>query len=201
MSTDPLTKGQKTRLSLIKAAQVLFAKKGYAETGVDEIVESINLTTGVFYSNFKSKEDLLKTVLKTQIDFSKRILLTRAPNESDQQWLQRALSTYLSSQHRDSIESSCPLTTMSQELIKLGLDKKTGLSAYLADFESSLSECLDSISSGKGSLAPALISMCVGAIQTSRMQKNQELSDLYLLNTKKAALGLIFGSSSLKGTS
>lgn len=190
-----LTKGQKTRLSLIKAAQSLFARKGYKETGVDDIVASIGLSIGVFYSNFKSKEDLLKTVLSEQIVFSKKYILELKPNESLAEWVQRAIYSYLSPQHRDAIEISCPLTTMSQELYKLELEKKSGLLHYIHDFEEALKNRLNEIQKGLGDLAPAVISICIGGLQAARLQKNSGDSDRYLEQSRKAAMQLIFGKN------
>ncbi len=45
----------------------LFLKKGYVQTTVNEIVKSINVAQGTFYHYFKSKDDILDTIIETYI--------------------------------------------------------------------------------------------------------------------------------------
>ncbi|KKH97015.1 hypothetical protein EO95_06570 [Methanosarcina sp. 1.H.T.1A.1] len=52
------------RLELIEAAESLFAKKGYEDTAVSEIVKKVKVGQGTFYHYFKSKEDILEAVAK-----------------------------------------------------------------------------------------------------------------------------------------
>jgi AcrR family transcriptional regulator len=50
------------KLELIEAAESLFAKKGYEDTAVSEIVKEIKVGQGTFYHYFGSKEDILEAV-------------------------------------------------------------------------------------------------------------------------------------------
>ncbi len=47
----------------MKVAGELFAKKGYEETSVNDILKQIGIAKGTFYHHFKSKEDVLNTFL------------------------------------------------------------------------------------------------------------------------------------------
>lgn len=186
-----VTKGELTRQKLLERAIVSFSKKGYESTSVDELVESIGLTSGVFYANFKSKKDLLNKALAAQINISKKYLLSQKPNETNMEWAKRAVSIYLSPQHRDHIDNSCPLTTLSQELLKLKLLKATGLTEYAAEFRDTLSERLNGLSPGKGILAGPIISLCIGAIISARMETEISKSDEILTQAKKTIFKLI----------
>jgi AcrR family transcriptional regulator len=62
-----LTRDEKkaqTRQRLLDAASTVFARKGFATTTLDEVAEEAGLTKGAVYSNFNSKEDLVKAVLE-----------------------------------------------------------------------------------------------------------------------------------------
>ncbi|MEQ8273118.1 MAG: TetR/AcrR family transcriptional regulator [Deltaproteobacteria bacterium] len=48
----------KTRQKLLRAAEYLFIRKGYAATTVDEICKRAGATKGAFFHHFKNKEDL-----------------------------------------------------------------------------------------------------------------------------------------------
>jgi TetR/AcrR family transcriptional repressor of nem operon len=54
-----------TRTRLIEAARHLFWERGYAATGLAEILARAGANSGSFYHFFESKDDLLRTVLDT----------------------------------------------------------------------------------------------------------------------------------------
>jgi AcrR family transcriptional regulator len=51
-----------TRAKLIRAARTLFARKGYAGVGTEEIVRRAGVTRGAFYHQFPAKRDLFLAV-------------------------------------------------------------------------------------------------------------------------------------------
>ena len=52
-----------TRRRLIDAAQRLFARKGMEACSVEEIAEDAGFSRGAFYSNFDSKEDIMRALI------------------------------------------------------------------------------------------------------------------------------------------
>jgi AcrR family transcriptional regulator len=60
--------GPDTRTRLVEAARYLFWLKGYAATGLAEILERAGANSGSFYHFFESKDALLQTVLDTYTD-------------------------------------------------------------------------------------------------------------------------------------
>src|SRR6516165_2300832 len=57
------TKGQETKLRIIRAAADLFHKQGIRATTPDEIIEASSTGKGQFYHYFKSKDGLVHEVL------------------------------------------------------------------------------------------------------------------------------------------
>lgn len=51
-----------TRAKLVKAARALFARRGYAAVGTEEIVRRAGVTRGALYHQFPAKEDLFLAV-------------------------------------------------------------------------------------------------------------------------------------------
>jgi AcrR family transcriptional regulator len=49
--------------TILKAAETLFAQKGYHQTGIEEIADLAEVSTGAVYIYFKNKEDLLITLM------------------------------------------------------------------------------------------------------------------------------------------
>ena len=56
------TKGEKSKEHLIKSAARLFIKRGYNATGINDILNSAELSKGSFYFYFASKKDLAAAV-------------------------------------------------------------------------------------------------------------------------------------------
>jgi AcrR family transcriptional regulator len=61
--SGPLKRGkEETREQLLAAALELFAQKGYRGTSVRDLAAAAGVTTGAFYSNFRSKRDIYVAV-------------------------------------------------------------------------------------------------------------------------------------------
>ena len=56
---DPLTKGEKTRQAILKAAGKLIGRHGINRTSISEITRYAGVAQGTFYVHFKSKGDLV----------------------------------------------------------------------------------------------------------------------------------------------
>jgi len=59
------TRGEKTRDSLLKSAEILFGRNGFIDTNIHEIVTMSGCSVGTFYIYFKSKQDILSTLVSS----------------------------------------------------------------------------------------------------------------------------------------
>jgi AcrR family transcriptional regulator len=76
-----------TRAALVAAARELFAERGYAGVGTEEIVQRAGVTRGALYHHFNGKEDLLRAVLHDLARELAEASATAALKETDQ-WRQ-----------------------------------------------------------------------------------------------------------------
>ena len=51
-----------TRTELLRVARELFAARGYADVGTEEIVRGAHVTRGALYHHFEDKRDLFRAV-------------------------------------------------------------------------------------------------------------------------------------------
>ena len=57
-------RGEPTRAALVTAARALFAERGYAGVGTEEVVRRAGLTRGALYHHFRDKQDLFRAVFE-----------------------------------------------------------------------------------------------------------------------------------------
>ena len=57
-------RGEATRDALVTAARALFAERGYAGVGTEEVVRRAGVTRGALYHHFRDKQDLFRAVFE-----------------------------------------------------------------------------------------------------------------------------------------
>ena len=58
---------------IVSVSTKLFVEKGYEKTSMQDIVDALGMSKGAIFHHFKSKEEILHTVLKRQCDGTKQI--------------------------------------------------------------------------------------------------------------------------------
>lgn len=89
-------RSEATRGALIAAARRLFAERGYAEVGTEEIVRAAGVTRGALYHHFEGKRGLLRAVYEQlEEELSKQFAATLTPGAEPLQVLREGAETFL----------------------------------------------------------------------------------------------------------
>ena len=85
---------EERKQDILKCAKRLFARKGFENTTMDEVAREAELAKGTLYLYFKSKEELLYSLLEPMlVDYNKRVReLASRPSPSQETTLQRMLA-------------------------------------------------------------------------------------------------------------
>lgn len=79
-----------TRDALVAAARELFAERGFAATGTEEIVSRARVTRGALYHHFRDKKDLFRAVMVSVAGEAAEALVTHelrhAHEQPDEPW-------------------------------------------------------------------------------------------------------------------
>jgi AcrR family transcriptional regulator len=74
MESKHVQRSKVTRDKLVAAARALFAQRGYAAVGTEEIVRAAGVTRGALYHQFRDKEDLFEAVFEqVEIETTQRV--------------------------------------------------------------------------------------------------------------------------------
>src|SRR5262245_20944725 len=100
-----------SRKRLIQAGAALAKKLGFAGTGLDALMEAAGMTTGAFYTQFKSKPELLRAIVEYELS---RVVESFAGKSARQ--LEKALTLYLSPLHVAHPEHGCAIPALGSEI-------------------------------------------------------------------------------------
>lgn len=133
-------KKQRTRCALIDSAFVLFGKKGFEATTVDEIADAVEVSPRTFFRYFASKEEVALSLLEDQMDLFLAALAERPAEEPVLTALRRTAVLTIrdlecgdSGVDRDQYECMDGLMATSSMLAGRAMEVVTGRLGALAD--------------------------------------------------------------------
>jgi TetR/AcrR family transcriptional regulator, transcriptional repressor for nem operon len=167
------------RGKIIQSARRLFNRYGFDNVSIAQIMAGANLTHGGFYGYFKSKSDLYTEVLGcfftdpewkscwegVEVDLS-------SANVGPQ-----VVRAYLSCQHFEDVENSCPMVALPTDVSRSSESAKR---AFETVFQAMVS-VLDRSSTADGGpgriTAQAIAALCVGGMVVARAMVNRTAAD------------------------
>jgi TetR/AcrR family transcriptional regulator, transcriptional repressor for nem operon len=166
------------RKAIIDSARRLFNRHGFESVSVQQIMAGVGLTHGGFYSYFKSKSDLYSEVLGCFF--------------TDPQWKScwegvhvdlsstdvgsQVVRAYLSRQHFEDVENSCPMVALPTDVARSGVSARrafeTVFKAMVSVLERSLSE------NGRSRrTAQSIAALSIGGMIVARTMVDRALAD------------------------
>jgi TetR/AcrR family transcriptional regulator, transcriptional repressor for nem operon len=98
---------------ILAGAARLFREKGFANVSVGELMKNAGLTHGPFYNHFPSKEALMEEAIEFAMQQS-HAGIEKYCGDSDGK--QKYIAAYLSTAHRNSPGTGCPMAAMAVEV-------------------------------------------------------------------------------------
>ena len=97
---------EQVRQKIIQSALQLFNRHGFTAASIDDIMAGAGMTRGGFYSYFQSKSELYAEAISCFVT-EKQEVIANSDKASDR--AVTLLRDYLSHQHLEDLEASCPL--------------------------------------------------------------------------------------------
>lgn len=168
---------EETRQQILEAVHKGFRQHGFAGAGVDGLAKDAGVTSGAFYTHFKSKADAFREAIAIGVE-QFRHAVEHYQRENDGQWLDKFSNFYLGEKRRCNLGDSCALQSLSSEVSRS--DELTRLT-----FQKELLKAMESFASGLPSVDGkpdldttwAALAMLVGGATLARAVQDQELAE------------------------
>ncbi len=181
----------RTRERIVRSARRLFNRRGFSEVSIDDIMSQAGLTRGGFYTYFESKSDLYAQAIRQAL---------REPPVT--QWpeirvdftaidaARQVIQAYLSQQHFEDIEGSCPLVALPSDVSRSDRRVKRAFETVFQGMVDLFAQSLRQDDREDRELALAIAGICVGGMAVARSLENRALADALREAARRAALQL-----------
>jgi len=97
MASETLSKGDRTRNSIVDAAYALMTGQGYAATSMRQIAERAGLALGSIYNHFSSKEEVFRAIVEDRHPFYQIVpILQTVQGNTVEDYVRKAAHTLVS---------------------------------------------------------------------------------------------------------
>jgi len=168
-----------TKEKIVQSARRLFNRHGFDSVSLDQIMSGAGLTRGGFYSYFESKSDLYAEVLGcfftdpgwkscwegVEVDLASKDV---GP---------QVVRAYLSRQHFEDVENSCPMVALPTDVTRSGESAKHAFETVFSAMVSVLERSLQQSSRARSNRAQAIAALCVGGMVVARALEDRARAD------------------------
>jgi AcrR family transcriptional regulator len=164
---------------IIDSARRLFNQHGFESVSVTQIMAGAGLTHGGFYSYFKSKSDLYAEVLGcffTDPEWKNCWEGVHVDLSSTDVGSQ-VVRAYLSRQHFEDVENSCPMVALPTDVARSGVNARRAFETVFLAMVSVLERSLSPNGSSRRAIAQGIAALSIGGMIVARTMVDRTLAD------------------------
>jgi TetR/AcrR family transcriptional regulator, transcriptional repressor for nem operon len=165
--------------AIIDSARKLFNRSGFDNVSLQEIMAGAGLTHGGFYTYFKSKSDLYAEVLGcffTDPNWKSCWEGVKVDLSSTDVGSQ-VVRAYLSRQHFEDVENSCPMVALPTDVARSGPTAKGAFETVFRAMVSVLERSMTDRNDARRRGAQGIAAMCIGGMIVARTVVDRALAD------------------------
>ncbi len=166
------------RKRIVQSARRLFNRHGFENVSVNQIMASAGLTRGGFYTYFKSKSDLYIEALscfftdpKWSGTWERVEIDLNGPQVGPQ-----IVRAYLSRQHLEAAEDSCPMVALPSDVARAGRDARRAFEAVFNAMCGFLQGDVQTHRKSAATTAQAIAALCIGGMVVARAMDDRRLA-------------------------
>ena len=190
----PYTAAHRTRTkkNIIDSARKLFNRHGFENVSIRQIMAGAGLTHGGFYSYFGSKSDLYAEVLNcffTDPEWKNCWEGVHVDLSSTDVGAQ-VVRAYLSRQHYEDVENSCPMVALPTDVARSGVAARSAFETVFRAMVSVLERSLVDKLRPRRVTAQAIAALSIGGMVVARTLVDRTHADQLRASCLEAALQL-----------
>lgn len=165
--------------SINDSARKLFNRHGFESVSLNQIMAGAGLTHGGFYSYFKSKSDLYAEVLGcffTDPEWKSCWEDVHVDLSSSDVGPQ-VVRAYLSRQHFEDVENSCPMVALPTDVARSGISAKRAFETVFKAMVSVLERSLIEKGRSRRTIAQSIAALSIGGMVVARTMVDRALAD------------------------
>lgn len=175
----PVGHRQNTKKQIIESARKLFNRHGFEVVSVQQIMAGAGLTHGGFYSYFKSKSDLYAEVLGcffTDPEWKSCWEGVHVDLSSTDVGPQ-VVRAYLSRQHFEDVENSCPMVALPTDVARSGKSARRAFETVFKAMVSVLERSLSRKDRASRVTAESIAALSIGGMIVARTMVDRARAD------------------------
>jgi TetR/AcrR family transcriptional repressor of nem operon len=175
----PATHRTQVKKKIVASARRLFNKHGFDNVSISQIMAGAALTHGGFYSYFESKSDLYAEVLGcffTDPEWKSRwegVEVDLSAGDVGPQ----VVRAYLSRQHFEDVENSCPMVALPTDVARSGDSAKRAFETVFRAMVDVLERSSTENGRPRRITAQATAALCVGGMVVARAMVDRNHAD------------------------
>ena len=169
----------RVRKKIIDSARKLFNRRGFESVSISEIMADAKMTHGGFYSYFGSKSDLYAEVLNcffTDPEWQNCWEGVHVDLSSSDVGSQ-VVRAYLSRQHYEDVENSCPMVALPTDVARSGTSARRAFERVFRAMVNVLERSLVDKQKPRKSKAQAIAALCIGGMVVARTMVDRPTAD------------------------
>src|SRR5579871_1347083 len=178
---------EQVRQKIIQSALQLFNRHGFTAASIDDIMAGAGMTRGGFYSYFQSKSELYAEAISCFVT-EKRDAIAGSATAMDRAIL--LLRDYLSRQHFEDAEGSCPLIGLPNDVSRNDQSVREAQEVALRMMVDTFERGMSATGQPSRQVALALTALCLGGMVLARAIEDRILADELREATMSVALTL-----------
>lgn len=175
----PVNHRSEMKKSIIDSARRLFNRHGFESVSIHQIMAGAGLTHGGFYSYFDSKSDLYSEVLGcffTDPEWKNCWEGVHVDLSSTDVGPQ-VVRAYLSRQHYEDVENSCPMVALPTDVARSNASAKRAFETVFKAMVDVLQRSLRDKKRPRRLRAEAIAALCIGGMVVARTMVDRKLAD------------------------
>jgi TetR/AcrR family transcriptional regulator, transcriptional repressor for nem operon len=180
-----------THARLVAAAGRGFRKRGYGGIGVDGLAKEADVTSGAFYSHFKSKEDAFDEVIAAGIGQLKTSILALRDAHGTA-WSGHYVDRYLGAKRTCDLAESCALQSLASEVGRSGARIKSTFQLQILDVAQAAADGFEGgTPEQRLARAWAFLAILSGGVTLARAVADPALAETMATGVRSAALQVV----------